>query len=446
MRLKVFITMAFRFLGFGSSKTESNARKSLFGAMFGIGISIIPLVIVMVVSDGMIEGIMSRTIELGTSHMQLMNMTIPENKTKCEIEKELKQNLLENFDNDFFQNAWIEREGDGLLVGKNGRIGANIRAIEPEFFKENKEAIRLIKVKSGSLEFPNSKSAILGEKIARQLGLKVGDTCRLITMPKKSLGKAIIPKVSMFKVSGIVSSGYEELDALWFFIPLETGLKFMDVESSRTSILIQTKDAFDEKEMYRLQTQFVMMLPETFCIYHWMDFNRSAYVSFKTTKNILMFIMFLIALVASANISSAIVMLVMERRREIAILKATGAHPSLITLSFLFAGFLTGLNGLLLGMPLGILAALNINEIFSFIENILNYLQHFFYTLSGSSSKVLEINLLDPAYYLEEIPIVLNFTELYMIAISMLLLSVIACIIPAVKAGREKPIDIMRKI
>ncbi len=445
MRLKVFVTMAFRFLGFGSSKSESNARKSLFGAMIGIGISIIPLVIVLVVSDGMIQGIMSRTIELGTSHLQLINMSIPAGKTKCEVEKEVKKNLKENFANDFFRNAWIEREGDGLLVGKTGRSGANIRAIEPEFLLENEAARKLIKVKSGSLSFSDSKSAILGEKIARQLNLKVGDSCRLITMHKNSKG-GFFPRPYLFKVCGIISSGYEELDALWFFIPLETGVKVMDVSSSRTSILIQTKDAFNEREMYKLQTQLAMMLPDTFYSYNWMDFNRSAYISFNTTKNLLMFIMFLIALVASANISSAIVMLVMERRREIAILKATGAHPSLITLAFLFAGFLTGLNGLLLGLPLGILAALNINTIFKFIENVLNYLQNFFYVFSGSGSKVLEIHLLNPAYYLEEIPIVLNFTELYMIAVSMLLLSVVVCIIPAVKAGREKPIEIMRKI
>ncbi len=445
MRFKIFISMALRFLGFGSVKTKSNARKSLLGAMFGIGISIIPLIIVLVVSDGMIEGITSRSIELGSSHMKLINMHVKSNIKSCEIEKELKENIKENLQNNFFVNAWIERQGNGLLVGSTGRSGATIRAIEPSFFLENKSVSKLLKVKSGSLDFPNNKSAIIGQKIAKQLDLKVGDSCKLINMYRTKSGKSI-PKVSRYKVTGIVSSGYEELDALWVFIPLEAGIKIMDLYSSITSILINTKDPFNEEEMKKLRYEFDMIMPDTFYSYTWMDFNRSAFVYFKTTKNILMFIMFLIALVASANISSAIVMLVMERRREIAILKATGAHPSLISFSFIFAGFLTGLAGLLFGMPLGILAALNVNAIFAFIEKVLNYMQNFFYALSGGANKALEIHILDPAYYLEEIPIVLNFTELYMIAISMLLLSVIVCIIPAVKAGREKPIDIMRKI
>ena len=155
--------------------------------------------------------------------------------------------------------------------------------------------------------------------------------------------------------------------------------------------------------------------------------------------------MFLIVLVASANISSAIVMLIMERRKEIAILKAVGTYPSSVTLAFSFAGFLTSLGGIILGMPLGILAALNINGIFAFIENLLNSMQKFFYSFRGGALP-LDIHILDPAYYLQNIPIVINFKELYIIAAAMLLLSVIVCIIPAMRASREKPIEIMRKI
>lgn len=448
MKNLVFIKMAFRFLGIGSGKTVSNARKSLFGAVLGIGISIIPLIVVLVVSDGMIQGITSRTIELGTGHLQVINMRSISSYKNAETEKNVRSLILEFDEGNFVENAWIERQGNGLVIGKSGRSGGAIRAVEPEFFTQNIRALNLIKVISGSLEFENNKSAILGTAIAEKLGLKVGDTCRIITISKNEKGKTI-PRVSSFKISGLVSSGYQELDALWVFIPLEEGLKIMPMSSSLTSIVVSTNDPFDEDKMQALQLKLNSILPETFSIYSWADLNRSAFTSFKTTKNILLFIMFLIVLVASANISSAIVMLVMERRREIAILKAAGAHPSSISLAFLLAGLLTSLGGIILGMPLGILAAIHINEIFAYAEKILNHIQNFFYTFlygTGGTEKPLEIHLLDPAYYLEYIPVKLNLFDLYTIAVSMLILSVVVCLIPAVRAGKEKPIEIMRKL
>ncbi|WP_253694424.1 ABC transporter permease [Treponema sp. OMZ 791] len=228
-----------------------------------------------------------------------------------------------------------------MVIGKNGRSGGNIRAVEPEFFTQNVRAHNLIKIIDGSLMFENNKSAVLGAKIAEKLGLKVGDTCRIITLNKGERGKTV-PKLNSFKVSGIISSGYQELDALWVFIPLEEGLKAMAINSSLTSIVLSTKDPFDEEKMEELQLKLSSILPDNFSIYAWSDLNRSSFTSFKTTKNLLLFIMFLIVLVASANVSSAVVMLVMERRREIAILKAAGAHPSSISLAFVLAGLLTG--------------------------------------------------------------------------------------------------------
>ena len=295
------------------------------------------------------------------------------------------------------------------------------------------------------LEFESNKSAILGSKIAEKLNLKVGDLCRIVTLNKNEKGKTV-PKITSFKISAIISSGYQELDALWVFIPLEEGLKIMDQNSSLTSIVISTKNPFDDLKMSEFQELLSSFLPESFSVYTWFDLNRPSFTSFKTTKNILMFIMFLIVLVASANISSAIVMLVMERRREIAILKAAGAHPVSISMDFLLAGLLTSLGGVILGMPLGVLTAVHINTIFAFTEKLLNYFQNFFYKVFYNGQNPLEIHILDPAYYLEYIPIKLNFYDLYIIAVSMLILSVVVCLIPAVRAGREKPIEIMRKL
>lgn len=443
MKQLIFINIALRFLGIGSTKTTSNARKSLYGAVLGIGISVIPLVVVLVVSDGMIQGITSRTIELGSGNIQIINMRPYSEMQNCETEIKIKEQLISELDDDFLTGAWIERQGHGLIIGKNGRCGASLRAIEPQFFIENKKAADLIRTIQGEAKFQDAKSAIIGKVLAEKLELNVGDICRVITLSK---GKTTIPKTAAFKISGIISSGYQELDALWFFIPLTEGLKLMPLNTSLTSILLSVKEPFNEKKVMKFRSQLYNHLPETFSVYTWYELNGSIFNSFKTTKNILMFIMFLIALVASANISSALVMLVMERRKEIAILKATGTHPISITFSFLIAGLLTSLFGIIVGMPIGILASININEIFALTEKTLNKAQALLYSLQKTTVTPLKIHILDPEFYLENIPIVLNLKELYMIAAAMLSLSVVVCIIPAVKAAKEKPVESMRKI
>ncbi len=123
--------------------------------------------------------------------------------------------------------------------------------------------------------------------------------------------------------------------------------------------------------------------------------------------------MFLIVLVASVNISSALVMLVMERRKEIGILKSIGASPSGITFAFLLAGFLTGLGGVLCGIPLGILCALNVNSILYYFEKMINFFSYFSYTLNNTGGQFIPVRLLDPAYYLETIPVELPLLELF---------------------------------
>ena len=442
------LIFALRFIGIGSSKSHSNARLSLLGASFGIGISIIPLVVVLIVSDGMIAGIAMRTIELGTGQIQVIDMQPSSYFPNCENELALKTRIKKEIKDPYFVNAWVQREGQGLLIGKKARSGGVIRAIEKDFFTNNEKAKSLINVIDGSLSLEAENSIILGTKIAEKLSLSVGDTCRLITLRESSSGKTI-PKLTVFKVMGIISSGYQELDALWIFIPLSKGIEILSNTSSMNSLIISTEDPFNQSKLNNflsdLETKILFWdkLPSTFTSYTWMQLNKATFYSFTTTKNLILFIVFLITLVASINIAQALVMLVMERKHEIAILKANGASPQFITMCFLSAGLITSFLGLIIGMPIGILISIHVNTILSTLEKIINYFYYYASIFLGNTYS--EIHLLDPSYYLETIPISLNFYELYFVAIITLLLSVVVSLLPSIKAGREKPLTIMRK-
>jgi len=447
MRIRVSIMLALRFLGIGSGKSVSNARKSLYGAIAGIGISLIPLVTVLVVSDGMIEGISARIIELSTSHLRVADYSKTSDITGDSAKlEELANKILEQDVSGKILEAQPERQGLALAIGSKGRSGATVRAVLSSYFSENNSVHSLLTVSDGVTAFDGPNDAIIGKKLASDIGVKAGDSFRLLTMKTGSDGNTI-PRFTTFKVKAIVSSGYQELDALWVFIPLDKGFAILPETSSETFISVRTNDAYTSLEPVR--NSIMRNLPDGFSVYTWQELNRSQFQSFNTTRTLLLFIMLLIVFIASVNVSSALVMLVMERRREIAILKSTGASPESISSAFLFAGFLTGLGGLIIGIPAGIFCSIHINGLFSIIEKIINAGNRLIYIVSGSITNTgiipQEIHLLDPAYYLEKIPVHLDLAELFLIASGTLVLSVIVSLIPAIRAGQEKPIDTIRK-
>jgi lipoprotein-releasing system permease protein len=162
--------------------------------------------------------------------------------------------------------------------------------------------------------------------------------------------------------------------------------------------------------------------------------------------------MILIVLVASVNISSALVMVTMERLKEIAILKSVGASSRGIRLSFLIVGGICAAGGLAIGLPLGILAAVNINPLLSLLERLTNFCGSALYTIShighggAAGDSYIRLRLLDPAYYLQDIRVSISAAQVAGVSLMTLVLSLLASIVPATKAGRENPLDTLRKV
>lgn len=442
MTLKSSLLFAFRLI-FPRSAKKSSARRSVLGAMVCIGISLIPLVVVLSVSDGMIGGMTRRLVGLSTSDLENFisrKSSFAESKEKFTA----YANLFADVPG--VTGVFPQIESDGLAAGKSYRTGARIRAVEPDIFFKNNDFSTLFEIFDGDIEsfVSDPKSAVIGTKMAELLNLKAGGTFRLITTNIRPNG-GVTPKVSTFKVAAVVSSGYQEMDALWIFIPLETGFSVIPREAANFSVMIKTSETFSGK-LSEIQQACEKVYGGNGLMYSWKELNSSQFENFSSTKVLLIFIMFLIVLVAAVNISSAIVMLVMERRREIAILKSIGGTSRGITVSFLITGIVCGFCGILLGLPVGLLLSVNANELVSFTEKVVNFFSRIAYIFSGGSADGFsQVHLLDPAYYLTTIPISIPFAELFAVCVSVLLLSLIVSVVPAIKAGKEKPLDIFRK-
>lgn len=442
MRTGASLSFAWRLL-FPRTGKKSNARRSLIGACVCIAISLVPLVMVLTVSDGMIQGITSRIIGLSSSHLKCVlypfAQTAPGESELSALTERLSR--VEGV-----AAAYPEVQGIGLAAGKRGRMGATIRAVRSDVFRANPAFTELFTVSDGEANLGQKNAAVIGEKLAEQLGLSAGDTFRLITARRLGSG-SIVPKITPLRVAGVVSCGYQELDALWVFVPLETGFDMLPAQSSEVSVGIFTTDAFDFLALARVQSAVERVVPQYTRVYRWDELNAAQYENFSSTRIMLLFIMLLIVLVASVNISSALVMLVMERRREIAILKSLGASTQGIALSFLVAGLVAGTAGVLAGIPLGLLCAVNFDASIRAIERVVNGGARFIHLLRGASpSDFAQIHLLDPAFYLQHVPLSVPLGQLIVIGCGTLVLSLAVSAIPAVRAGREKPIGTLRKI
>ena len=448
MKIKSSFLFACRML-FPKTGKKSSARRSLFGGFLCIAISIIPLVMVIAVSNGMIEGMTERMIGLSSGDLCcILHPDVKEASSAEELVALGEKLVLSEGVDDFYP----ELQGVGLAASEKYRTGAQIRAVENDIFKKNPAFSRLFEVVESErqissvdeLLLEDGKNAVIGSRLAELLGVHAGDSIRLITTRRLPKGK-VIPKITKFKISGIVSSGYQELDALWFFISLNTGYSILPLTSSQIMLCLDTPDPFS-LELDKTASSLETLVPSFTRIYKWNELNAAQYENFSSTKMMLTFIMLLIVLVASVNISSALIMLVMERRKEIAVLKSYGASNSGIALSFLITGFVTGGLGVFTGIPLGLLCAVNFDKILSGIENILTLGKKLIFALSGKNPmEALPFHLLDPAYYLQNADISIPLDQLVIIALGTLVLSLATSTVPAIKAGEEKPIDILRK-
>ena len=283
--------------------------------------------------------------------------------------------------------------------------------------------------------------------MARSLGAGVGDTVKILTT-RPGLRYGFVPRLSTATVTGIFTTGYQELDRLWGYIPLATGLRILAPESSQDFLGVKLEEPFARlpRQVARLEP----LLAPTDRIYTWYELEMSNYRSFQTTRALLLFIMAMIVAVAAVNISSSLIMVVLEKRVEIGVLKAMGASPSTVSASLVICGFLAGLAGALIGTSLGLFLAVNINELIHGAEVLLNL-------VVGAGAALLRpllplqppaepLRIFNAAFYLESIPIRIRLPEVLLSAGLTVLLATLAAWFPARRAGRIRPLEVIRRV
>lgn len=410
------------------------SKRLFFGATLAIGLTMIPLVVVLQVTDGMIAGITDRYIETSSFHFTA-TPGFGDIKSAEIAEEQLKAL-------DRVIGVYPFTSSFALLSGKDKRFGVQVRGLPATIYQNDAEFRRYLEFSDGAFDFnPNGRGLLISRALAERLEVDVGDTARALLASRLS-GAALLPKLEEFTISGVFSTGYRELDLMSAFIDLDTAKTlFPDPQITRLGIKVSDRG----RDVEKLSQDISSVLEENWQISSWAEQNQSMFNSLRETRQILLFILGLILLVASTTITSSMLNLVTEKQEHIAILRSLGARSGDIGRQFLYSGLLIGACAAVVGSFGGLALAVNINQAVRGLEGFINQINRALTSITLTKIDSADFNLLNPEYYLQEIPITLRFVDLAAVALFTILLVVVASAYPAWRAGKVKPLTVIRR-
>lgn len=314
-----------------------------------------------------------------------------------------------------------------MLRSSSGVSGAVLRGIDPE--SQDQEIANIDKVllekklmrNQGRETAPFTPGIILGSQLATNLGVIEGDIIYLISPRGIISPVGHMPAMKRFNVTGVFESGMYEYDASLAYIHLKDAQTLMRIGDSVTGIGIRVNDIFHANIIAKKIASVlnIKYKNRSYWARDWMQMNYNLFSALKLEKKAMFIILTLIVLVAAFNIASSLIMMVMGKTRDIAILKAMGATDKSIRKIFIFKGMVIGAIGTFLGTCLG-LAGCALLKRYKFIE------------LPGD------------IYYFTTLPVQLELFDVSMIVSATMIICFIATLYPAVQASKLDPVEAVR--
>jgi lipoprotein-releasing system permease protein len=234
----------------------------------------------------------------------------------------------------------------------------------------------------------------------------------------------MMPKMKRFRVMGIFYSGMYEFDNTLAYISITSAQKFLNMDSRVTGIEIKTDDVYKVKKIGK---EIRQKLGFPFWTRDWMEMNRNLFSALKLEKVAMFIILVLIVLVAAFNIISTLIMVVMEKNKDIAILKSMGAPSGGILRIFIIEGGVIGVVGTFFGTVIGLATALNLEKVSGFVEGLFGF-------------KILPSDV----YYIDKLPSQVNPLDIGLIVMTAILISLLATLYPSWRASRLDPAEALR--
>jgi lipoprotein-releasing system permease protein len=379
----------------------------------GIAVGVMALIVVIAVMSGFESDLKSRILG-GQSHIVVMRHGGP----FTEYRKILKD--VEKIDGVKSATPVIYTQ---VMLRASSRVsGAVLRGIDPESAGrviKTLDKVSLHNPKAGMDESAdnNVPGIVLGKELANNLGVSKGDTIYLISPRGMISPIGHLPAMKRFKLTGFFESGMYDYDGSFAYINIDQAQKILRMGNSVSGIEIRVDNMYKAREIAQ---KIVSNLGFPFWARDWMQMNQNLFTALKLEKTVMFIILSLIVLVAAFNIASTLIMMVMEKTRDIAILKAMGATDKSIKKIFVFKGMVIGTFGTILGV------------IFGFV--LCTILKHY---------KIAELTG-DIYYFTTKLPVRLELFDVFIIVSAALVICFFSTIYPARQASRLDPVEAIR--
>ncbi len=238
-----------------------------------------------------------------------------------------------------------------LLTGTAKTTGAYLKGLD--FNKEKPSALWLRQLEAGRIPEPGGarEGILLGREIAFDIGAQVGDVIDVVTASSTLSPMGLFPKRKRFTVTGIFNTGLYEFDRTTALVWLPTAQKLFGLEGRVSFLQVKLRNIFDAPAVAQ---RIRIALPPTVYVTTWMELNRNLFSALKLEKNIMFLTITLIVIVAALNIIATLILMVMEKTRDIGVLMAMGATPGSVRRVFFYQGAMIGVFGTSLGVVLGL--------------------------------------------------------------------------------------------
>ena len=412
---KLEFLIAFRYLK--SKRQEGFISVIAIFSFIGIMIGVATLIIVMSVMNGFRYELVNRILGINS------HLTIYSRDGKIENFDEIISKLEQN-PKIKYVNPLVESQ---VMVTTQGKAsGGLVKGLNLKDLK-NKDLISKNIIHGNINDLGNKNAILIGVTLANNLNVEVGDKVKLVSPESNNTIIGAIPRVKTYDVVGVFESGMYEYDSTTIFMPLPAAQLHFRFKNSASAIEIFSYDANKMEDLKRdLNALLIKEYPDDYLV-DWQQSNASFIDALKVERTVMFLILTLIILVAAFNIISSLIMLVNDKKKNIACLRTMGMYRSNILKIFLICGSTIGFLGTLLGLIIGILFSANIENIRQWLESI-----------SGTS-------LFNPTiYFLSQLPSKIFVSDVVVITLMSLLLSFLATIYPALKASKANPAEILR--
>ena len=384
-------------------------------SVLGIALSVTALITVLSVMNGFVDEISARMLSM-TSHATMTGKYGQLNNWQ-----ELEQKLA-NYPHIVGTAPYISGQ---VMINAERRVsGTMLSGILPA--SEAKVSEVADKMEAGQLSalVPGEYGIVLGAELASYLGVFLGDKITVISPQVNSTPAGVIPRMRRFTVVGVFKVGMYEYDRNMAFIHIDDAAKLFRMENAVSALRIKLDDLLNAPEITQsLATSFY----EDYRVSDWTMAHDNFFQAIKMEKRVMSIILLLMVAVAAFNIVSTLIMVVTDKRADIAILKTQGLTSASVMGIFMVLGTVIGVFGTFLGTVGGVLLATNVAAIVKQIEDLFH--------IKFLSAQV---------YYISDLPSKLIWTDVYAIAGMAFLLSLLATIYPAWQAAKINPAEVLR--